>query len=110
LEGKDFVLPELDNLCDHLSVDNHQNVLLNTVKSGDLELLRQVLARRDEKEHPFALSWDTTSRLEDCYHTVRTRKECVVKGKKEGVHALIQDRYQSQEDTWWKIIGLDRLL
>lgn len=76
------------------------------MKAGDLKVLKEALERREARDNSFALSWDTTARLEDCYYTVRTKKDYIAKGKREGIHALIQDSNCSSESVWWKSMGL----
>lgn len=91
-------------------MENHGNVILTALKAGELKVIRDVLEKRDVRDNVFAVSWDGTSRLEELYHTVRTKKELIAKGKREGIHALIQDCYKSSETIWWKMIGLSRIL
>lgn len=109
-EGKNILTDKLINLHEHLGPDHHTNPLLNTIREGEVDLLRELLAKKNQIDTPFVISWDAAARLEDCYYTVRTKKEYISKGRREGIHALIQDCLKSSETVWWKAIGIDRLL
>ncbi len=90
-----MAINELTNLHENYSVENHGNIILTALKLGDLKIIRSVLERREIKDNPFALTWDVSSRLEDIYYTIKTKKDYIAKGKREGIHALIEDCYQS---------------
>jgi len=87
------------------------SVMLSTIKKGDIEQLKLVLSRKDALESAFVISWDASSRLEECYYTIRTKKKYISKGgRREGLHALLQDCLRNNETQWWRIIGVERLL
>jgi hypothetical protein len=42
---------------------------------------------------------------------VRTRKKYISKGgRREGLHALLQDCLRTNDTLWWKTIGVERIL
>lgn len=70
--------------------------------------MRRLLLGKQFKDCSFAVCWDV-SRLEDVGYTVRTKKEFLSKGKREGIYALIQDCRQD-DAVWWRDIGVERIL
>ena len=43
IEGKDHLLPQITNLSENISVDNHSNIIISTIRSGNTDLLKKVL-------------------------------------------------------------------
>ena len=63
LEGKISSIANLTNVTERISVENNQCIILYPIKSGDTQLLREVLAKKNTINYPFILSWDCYSRL-----------------------------------------------
>ena len=106
LEGRKVDISALRNFTKRIAVECKDNVLLAIIRSGDVSTLKELLPIVGKTGCEFGAGWETESRLVECYYTVRTRKELVYKGKREGVNALLQDGLRPGEGPWWRVLNI----